>query len=74
MPYELKPLACDPAKLSGLSEKRIVSHWENNYGGAVKRLNTIEGKLAELDGASAPVFVVNGLYDALYAWCARSAT
>ena len=38
MPYELKPLSCDPAKLTGLSEKLIVSHWENNYGGAVKRL------------------------------------
>ena len=39
MTYELKPLSCDPAKLNGLSEKLIVSHWENNYGGAVKRLN-----------------------------------
>lgn len=61
MSYELKSLACDPAKLNGLSEKLIVSHWENNYGGAVKRLNAIEGKLAELDWASAPVFAVNGL-------------
>jgi len=61
MTYELKPLSCDPAKLTGLSEKLIVSHWENNYGGAVKRLNAIEQKLAELDWASAPVFVVNGL-------------
>ena len=61
MSYELKPLSCDPARLNGLSEKLIVSHWENNYGGAVKRLNAIEGKLAELDWASAPVFVVNGL-------------
>ena len=33
MPYELKSLSCDPAKLTGLSEKLIVSHWENNYGG-----------------------------------------
>ena len=46
MPYELKPLSCDPAKLTGLSEKLIVSHWENNYGGAVKRLNAIEQRLA----------------------------
>jgi Fe-Mn family superoxide dismutase len=61
MPYELKPLACDPARLNGLSEKLIVSHWENNYGGAVKRLNAIEQQLAELDWASAPVFMVNGL-------------
>jgi Fe-Mn family superoxide dismutase len=50
MTYELKPLSCDPAKLTGLSEKLIVSHWENNYGGAVKRLNAIEQQLAQLTG------------------------
>ena len=37
MTYELKPLGCNPAKLKGLLEKLIVSHYENNYGGAVKR-------------------------------------
>lgn len=42
MPFELKSLSFDPAKLNGLSEKLMVSHWENNYGGAVKRLNAIE--------------------------------
>ena len=26
-----KPLAFDPAKLKGLSEKLIRSHWENNF-------------------------------------------
>ncbi len=41
MPYEIKPLSCDPKKLKGLSEKLIVSHHENNYGGAVKHLNAI---------------------------------
>ncbi|MOA13769.1 Superoxide dismutase [Fe] [compost metagenome] len=61
MPYEIKPLCCDPARLTGLSEKLIVSHWENNYGGAVKRLNAIEQRLAELSWASAPVFEINGL-------------
>jgi len=30
----------------GLSERLIVSHWENNYGGAVKRLNAITTQLA----------------------------
>ena len=61
MPFEMKPLPCDPKRLRGLSEKLIVSHYENNYGGAVKRLNSITAKLAELDYGSAPVFVVNGL-------------
>ena len=41
MAYEMKPLSCNPTKLKGLSEKLIVSHHENNYGGAVKRLNAI---------------------------------
>ena len=61
MPYDIKPLSCDPKKLKGLSEKLIVSHWENNYGGAVKRLNAITSQLASLDFATAPVFVINGL-------------
>ena len=38
-----------------------VSHYENNYTGAVKRLNAITAQLAALDFATAPVFVVNGL-------------
>ncbi|CAJ0884837.1 superoxide dismutase [Ralstonia pickettii] len=61
MTYQLQPLACDPTKLAGLSEKLIVSHYENNYGGAVKRLNAITAELAALDVAAAPVFVLNGL-------------
>lgn len=61
MPYEMKPLTCNPANMDGLSEKIIVSHYENNYGGAVKRLNAITQKLAELDWANTPIFVINGL-------------
>ena len=61
MPYEPKPLSCDPSRLNGLSERLILSHWENNYGGAVKRLNAIEERLAGLDWANAPVFEINGL-------------
>jgi hypothetical protein len=29
MTYEMKPLSCNPAKLKGLSEELIVSHYEN---------------------------------------------
>jgi Fe-Mn family superoxide dismutase len=61
MPYAMKALACDPQRIKGMSEKLIVSHYENNYGGAVKRLSAITAELAELDFAKAPVFVVNGL-------------
>src|SRR5205807_1727089 len=48
-------------RLPGLSEKLIVSHYENNYGGAVKRLNAIVAQFAALEPASALVFVLNGL-------------
>jgi Fe-Mn family superoxide dismutase len=61
MTYSMKPLGCDPARIKGMSERLIVSHYENNYGGAVKRLNLIEEKLAELDYANAPGFLLNGL-------------
>jgi Fe-Mn family superoxide dismutase len=57
----MKPLSCDPARHRGLSEKLITSHYENNYGGAVKRLNAIAEQLAALDFSKAPVFQINGL-------------
>lgn len=59
--YTPKKLPFDPSKVKGLSEKLLVSHYENNYTGAVKRLNAISAQLAALDMANAPVFVVNGL-------------
>jgi superoxide dismutase, Fe-Mn family len=59
--YQPKPLSLDPKSISGISEKVLVSHYENNYVGAVKRLNAIGTQLAELDFAKAPNFVINGL-------------
>src|SRR3989442_9833994 len=61
MSHAMKPLSCDPSKLTGLSEKLIVSHYENNYGGAVKRLNQIQEHLQSVDFAKAPGFLINGL-------------
>ena len=58
---EMKPLGCNPGALKGLSEKLILSHYENNYGGAVKRLNQIQEQLDALDFDKAPGFVINGL-------------
>jgi Fe-Mn family superoxide dismutase len=60
-PYRMKPLGCDPQHIKGMSEKLIVSHYENNYGGAVKRLNLIAEQLAGLDFDTAPGFLINGL-------------
>ena len=61
MTYQPKPLSFDPKSINGISEKVIVSHYENNYVGAVKRLNAIGAQLADLDFAKAPNFVINGL-------------
>jgi len=43
--HQPRPLPFDPAKLNGLSEKLVRSHWENNYGGSVKALNAVEQRL-----------------------------
>ena len=61
MTYEPKPLSLDPKSIKGISEKVLVSHYDNNYVGAVKRLNAISAQVAELDFAKAPNFVINGL-------------
>jgi len=61
MVYQTKPMPFDPKSITGMSEKVLVSHYENNYCGAVKRLNAICAQLAELDFAKAPNFVINGL-------------
>jgi Fe-Mn family superoxide dismutase len=47
--------------LQGLSHRLLTSHYENNYGGALRRLNAIEARLGTLDWASAPVFDINGI-------------
>jgi len=59
--YQMKPLTCDPKGIKGMSERLIVSHYENNYGGTVQRLNAITAQLAELDFGTAPIFLINGL-------------
>jgi len=46
--HALQPLPFDPSKLRGLSERLVVSHHENNYGGAVKNLNRTEEELARV--------------------------
>ena len=61
MAYKTIPLPFDPKQIKGMSEKILISHYENNYGGAVKRLNAIAEQLAGLDYDTAPVFLINGL-------------
>src|SRR6267154_1109030 len=59
--YQLKQIYCRPWTLSGLSLKLIESHYENNYGGALRRLNAITEQLESLDFAKTPGYVINGL-------------
>src|SRR5689334_7824416 len=54
------PLPFNPAKLSGLSEKLLVSHHDNNYTGAVKGLNLVELELDKVTKET-PGFLVAGL-------------
>lgn len=61
MKYEPRPLPFDPKKIKGLSEKILTSHYDNNYRGAVTRLNAITEQLANLDFDKAPNFTINGL-------------
>ena len=61
MSFHARPISFKPPRLKGLSARLIASHYENNYGGAVRRLNAIRGDLANLDPASAPGFRLNGL-------------
>lgn len=60
--HEPVPLPFDPAKLEGLSEQLILSHWQNNYIGSVKALNMIEKRLAAaLMDPDLPPVVYGGL-------------
>jgi Fe-Mn family superoxide dismutase len=56
------PLPFDAAKLNGLSERLVQSHWQNNYGGAVKALNAVRSQLTRaLGDESTPPYLYNGL-------------
>ena len=59
--HRIMPLPFKPPRLDGLSERLLASHYENNYGGAVRRLNAIERRLDELDWSAVPIFDINGL-------------
>src|SRR3989449_10067922 len=58
--WAIKPLPFDPKKLKGISEKLIVSHHDNNYAGATRRLGQIQQMLQGLPN-NAPGFQVKGL-------------
>jgi Fe-Mn family superoxide dismutase len=49
MRYQLAPLYCRPWTLNGISARLIESHYENNYGVALNRLNAISEEIEQLD-------------------------
>jgi Fe-Mn family superoxide dismutase len=60
--HQPKPLPFDSAKLNGLSQKLIDSHWSNNYGGSVRALNEMKKRLAAaMDDRDLPPYVYNEL-------------
>lgn len=61
MSFHARPISFKPSRLKGLSPRLIASHYENNYGGAVRRLNAIRGELKLVEAAAAPGFLLNGL-------------
>jgi superoxide dismutase, Fe-Mn family len=54
MRYELTPINTRPWLLNGLSLRLIESHYENHYGGALRRLNAITEQLESLDFDKTP--------------------
>lgn len=61
MRYQLAPIYTRPWLLNGLSLRLIESHYENHYGGALRRLNAITQQLESLDFEKAPSYVVKSL-------------
>ncbi|HEX8148004.1 MAG TPA: Fe-Mn family superoxide dismutase [Pyrinomonadaceae bacterium] len=60
--HEPRPLPFNPARLKGISENLIRSHWENNYGGSVRALNAVEKRLdAMLKDKDIPAYVYGDL-------------
>lgn len=61
MTYSIAPLFCRPWTLNGISARLIESHYEHNYGGAVRRLNALASEIDALDPATAPPDVLRRL-------------
>src|SRR5882724_2138783 len=61
MQYTLAPLHCRPWTLNGMTPRLIESHYEGNYGSALRRLNAITCELEALDPDTAPAGAINRL-------------
>jgi Fe-Mn family superoxide dismutase len=61
MRHHLSPIACKPWALNGLSERLLVSHYENDYGAAVRSLNAIREALDSVDLEVAPAYQIRAM-------------
>src|SRR5438128_1288830 len=59
--FRAAPLFCRPWTLNGITPRLIESHYEGNYGSALRRLNAITRELEDLDPATAPPGAINRL-------------
>ena len=60
--HEMKSLPYEASSMNGLSTRIIESHWSNNYGGSVRALNAVNGRLADaLATPDTPAFIYNDL-------------
>jgi superoxide dismutase, Fe-Mn family len=62
MKYRIAPLFCRPWTLNGISPRLIESHYENNYGTSLNRLNDITEKIEQLDLKKTPGSIVKHLH------------
>jgi Fe-Mn family superoxide dismutase len=61
MTQKVAPIAFRPWALNGLSERMLVSHYENIYGAAARSLNAIRGELSALIGAGSSSGLIRAL-------------
>jgi Fe-Mn family superoxide dismutase len=61
MRYRIAPLFCRPWTLNGITPRLIESHYENNYGDALNRLNAITKELDANDFATISVHAISRL-------------
>jgi Fe-Mn family superoxide dismutase len=59
--YNIAPLYCRPWTLNGITPRLIESHYENDYGSALNRLNAIAEELEALDLATTSARVISRL-------------
>jgi superoxide dismutase, Fe-Mn family len=59
--HHIVPIPCKPWSLSGISDRLLVSHYEINYGAAVRSLNTVRAQLEAIDLEHAPAHQIRAL-------------